>query len=234
MNTQKKYKHSLFKKSFSLLLFSVFFTKPCLGMPFFPVHQKNTIIMLCPAGDAKNPGRTLTAGYERGQTFRFAEQLQQKLSQHYGFQTIIARKPGYYSTNLQTASFANQLSCNFFLKIHIYKENIVKPQIYMYHHVYNPLTDSTLKSFSAYDFIPLHLAHTCNICTSKAIGDKIKTSLSKDTKKFDCYGPYGIPLVSLVGILAPALLIEIGIDQDNKWQTMIDEITQSLHVLVDL
>ncbi len=205
------------------------------GMPYFLMPTKQTIVMLCPAGDAHDPGRKLKEGYERGQAFKFAEQLQAKLSEFYGLRVFISRKLGQAMTPLQTALFANRLHVDFFLKIHLYKEQTAKPKLDVYQHVYNPLTDFTHQKFSSCDFIPLHLAHTINIHTSKMMGSKMVETLAGEqySKKFDCQGLHGVPLVPLVGITAPALLLEIGINRDDKWHSLINAVSQSLGFLMD-
>jgi len=225
----------MIKKVFLFFFAITSFITNITCMYYFQPPQKRTLVMLSPAGDAHDPQRELAIGYERGQTLEFAHQLKKKLIDFYGIQALLSRSPGQDTIALQTASFANRLNINFFLQIHMYKEEAAKPKIFIYQLVYNPLTDFAQKHLSIHDFIPLHLAHTLNIHTSKTFGQQMKKSLSQKhyDKLFNCYGLYGIPLSPLAGITAPALLIEIGINRDDKWHALVDAVAESLEFLVE-
>jgi hypothetical protein len=54
----------------------------------------------------------------------------------------------------------------------------------------------------------------------------------ENQRLFDFYGPVGIPLKPLVGIVSPAILIEIGLNQDSGWQPLIDPLVESLKFIV--
>lgn len=192
------------------------------------------IIMIDPAGHAKNVGRTLVEGFERGETFKFAEALQKALQERYRVRPIISRTLNEEILPLQISSFSNRLGTDFFFRIHMYREETVKPKIFLYHLVFNPLIDWAKKTvFEACYLIPIHRAHFRSIYRTKFIGIKMKEALSssKCQKYLDCYGLYGIPLKNLVGILAPAILLEIGLCEENKWRGLIKPIVESMSFL---
>ncbi|MFH1832240.1 MAG: hypothetical protein ABH827_05585 [bacterium] len=197
-------------------------------------QPKYNTIMIDPAGDVGHPERKLSQGYERAQTLAFAEALKQALYTRYGTTALLTRTAGEEIQPLQIASFANRLDIDFFLRIQIYKEESAKPKIFIYQRVQNPLLDFAANTYSPLDFIPLDQSHIRNINTSKLLGQHMQTVFTQtkeDKKKFDFYGPFGLPIAPLAGIIAPALLLEIGIDKDYKWQSLIDDIVDSLSFL---
>ena len=189
--------------------------------------------MIDPAGHAKNVGRRLVESYERGETFKFAEKLKDALNEKYGIRSVLTRFPGEEIIDLQNASFANRLQVSFYFSLHIYRESGVKPKIYIYHLVYDPIVDLAKRTIDELLFVPINRAHFANITTTMFFGRKMKEVLSQSNyqKQFDFYGPYGIPFKPLIGITAPAIGIEVGIDQEDKWQNLIDPLVESLSFL---
>lgn len=198
----------------------------------FP-QQNQVTIMLDPAGHARNTGRRLVNSFERAETLKLAESLRAMLESRYNLKVILTRSPGEEIVPLQNASFANRLSVDFFLSLHIYKEESVKPRLYAYHLVYNPVADFAQRMLEPLAFIPIHQAHFANIHKTTLAGKMMKSKLiqAENQKLFDFHGLFGVPIKPLVGITAPALLLEIGINDDEKWQNLIEPIVDSLSFL---
>jgi len=236
-NILKKYtikvrtsEHMLYK--FLLKKILSLFIVLTLCCPITWVYTKK-IIMLSPAGHTQHIGRTLSHGYERGQTLKCAEQLQQLLQNNYNIDVILARRPGQEIAPLQIASFANRCNIDFFLSLHFYKETVAKPKMFIYHLVYNPLTDFVKHRWDRFAFIPIHRAHLHNIGTTKTMGVTLKNFLLDTYKKqFTLSGPFGIPVKPLVGITAPALTLEIGLNDDASWQTLLEPLAQGINHLM--
>jgi len=190
-------------------------------------------IMLDPAGHAKNTGRKLINSYERAETLKLAESLSTILEDRYKLKVVFTRSPGEEIVPLQNASFANRLDVDFFLSLHIYKEETAKPKIFAYHLVFNPVADFAKRTIDPLSFIPVHQAHFTSINRTVFAGNMIKSTLNSQQyqKQFDFYGLYGIPLKPLVGMSVPALLLEIGINEDDKWQSLVEPIIDSLFFL---
>ncbi len=207
-------------------LFLLVFTR----LSSFNAIQNQSLVMIDPAGHAKNVGRRLVESYERGETFKFAEKLKDALNEKYGVRSVLTRFPGEEIIDLQNASFANRLQVTFYCSLHIYRESSVKPKIYIYHLVYDPIVDLAKRTIDELLFVPIHQAHFANIGTTVFFGKRMKEILSQSDyqKQFDFYGPYGIPFKPLVGITAPAIGIEVGIDQEDKWQNLVDPLVESL------
>lgn len=222
---------SVIKKCFFLHIIIVFFAQKTFA-------DKPVIVMINPAGHAKNVGRKLLFGeYERTVSYDFAEKLQQALKDKYGVRTVLTRFVGEEIVDpLQNASFANRLGVDFYLSLHFYGEESVKPKIFIYSLVYNPVMDFARRTFDLPFFIPIHQAHFGNIYKSKDLGKKMKEILtsSQYQKLFDCYGLFGIPIRPLCGILAPAISIEIGLHQESAIKTLIEPIVESLNFLKEM
>ncbi len=231
--------HSLYQASYAHLSLYTPHEYKKNNANLFDNTQK--IITLNPAGDAQKLGRKLANGYERGTTLKLAEALEQKLKNeiknkkpHSNTHVVLARTPGQAHTQLETAAFANRLKTNFFISVHVYHEKTPKPKIFLYQRVTNPLTDFTPRTFDTLSFLPVTQAHLPEISTSRTFGEKLKTHLSQKDylKQFDTYGLFGIPLNTLKGVTAPALTIEIGINQDNKWHVFIDPLAEGILALL--
>lgn len=199
------------------------------------LEQSPILVMIDPAGHAKNVGRRLVESYERGETFKFAEKLKDALSEKYGVRSVLTRYPGEEIIELQNASFANRLQVDFYLSLNIYREESVKPKIFVYHLVYDPMVDLARRIIDNLLFIPIHQAHFKNIHRTKFLCNHMRSILFKPDyqKKFDFYGPYGIPFKPLIGVTAPAIGIELGISEEDKWQNLVEPLVESLKFLRD-
>lgn len=222
---------SVMKKSFFSGILFIFLLQTVFA-------DKSVVMMINPAGHAKNVGRKLIFGeYERTVSYDFAEKLQQALKDKYGVRTVLTRFVGEEIVDpLQNASFANRLGVDFYLSLHFYGEESVKPKIFIYSLVYNPMMDLARRTFDLPFFIPVHQAHFGNIYRSKDLSKKMKEilTLPQYQKLFDCYGPFGIPIKPLCGILAPAITIEIGLHQESAIKTLIEPIVESLNFLKEM
>jgi len=194
------------------------------------------IVLLDPAGHAKEPGRMIVEGYERSETLKFALQLKKSLENKYGVRAVVSRTPGEEILPLQIPSFANRIGSQFFLRINMYRQDSEKPQIFLYHLTFDPFGDCSKKNSDDLQLTHLDQAHTKNILTTKKFGSKIYEYLNQDQfkKYFDCSPLIGIPTKHLSGIIAPAILLEIGICRENKWESMVEHISESLGFLKNL
>lgn len=197
------------------------------------IYSRETVILLDPAGHAKNTGRRLVDGYERAQTFQLASSLRQELEQKYNFKVLITRYPGEEIIDLQNASFSNRLEVDLFISLNIFWQENIKPKIYVYYLTYNPLIDFTCKISDILDFIPLEKSHYININKTRLYSENIKKILltENNQKQFDYYGPYAIPFKPLKGIIAPAIAIEIGICEEEGWKNLVNSLVECLFFL---
>lgn len=199
----------------------------------FNIKMDPIFVMINPAGHAKDVGRRLVDDYERSTAFKMAQILKERLQDEYGIRCVLTRYPGEEIVDLQNASFSNRLGVDFYLDLRIFRQEEVKPKIFVYHLVYNPIVDFATRTFDPYKFIPVGQSHFFNINKTMIYGHKIKDFLnSQDYKKnFDCLGLFGIPIKPLVGLIAPAICIEIGICEQDQWQSLVEPIVKSLSFL---
>jgi len=190
------------------------------------------LVMINP-GDGKGTGRMIVDGYERGVTMNMAEELGKKLSERYGVRCVVTRKPGEELKDLQGASFANRMNADFFISLHAYHQEQLKPHLYLYHLVYNPLVDCTPHQFVPLTFIPLHQAHFFRCLQTRQLGEAIKDILGQSHHKkiLDVDGIFGIPFRPLCGIVAPALALEVGLSHEGHWKTIISSLVESMSFL---
>jgi N-acetylmuramoyl-L-alanine amidase len=218
------------KAFFAFLSFFLFF--PQIS-PHFWQQKPKKLVMINPDGDVKKVGRKLVEMYERGVTLQFAEQLQKALQAKYNCSVVLTRSTGEVVLPLQNASFSNRSSADFYLSLHVYRQEEPKPKLHLYHLVFNPMVDLAQNGINLLAFIPLYQAHFKNIKQTLSYAKNIKNVLNDDVykNKLDFYGPFGIPFKPLVGILAPAVAIEVGICQDNYWKHLVDPIVEALKYL---
>ncbi len=203
--------------------------------PFLDPSLKGAkkVIMINPAGHAGDPGRSLS-GFERAATFRFAQELQSAFERAYDFRVVLTRVPGEKIVDFQNASFANRLNVDLFISVHLFKLESVRPKVYVYQHVADPVGDFVDRTFPSLKMISVLQAHQVSIFRTKNIGQQLSNALSgaDNQKIFDFGGFYGIPLKPLCGIVAPALLIEVGVNQDDDWHVVLEAIVRGLGGLV--
>ncbi|MFC1894408.1 N-acetylmuramoyl-L-alanine amidase [Candidatus Dependentiae bacterium] len=196
-------------------------------------QEKQFVVMINPAGHAKNVGRRLVESVERAITFDFAKSLKKALQEQYNVRVILTRYPGEEIVDWESASFSNRLGVDFYLSLHVYREEVLKPKVFLYHLLYNSLIDLAPHNFVPYSFVAVHNAHFANIKTTRLWGEDMKQSLTSDInqKSFDFYGLFGIPFKPLCGIIAPALAIELGICKEDQWRSLIYALVESMGFL---
>lgn len=193
-----------------------------------------SLVMINPAGHAKSVGRRIVDDYERSISFKMAEVLKERLQKEYGLRVILTRYPGEEIVELQNASFANRLGVDFYIDLRICRQSLVKPKIFIYHLIYNPVIDLVPRTFDPYKFVPVKKAHFFNISKTVDYATKLKNILSQQNykKSFDCLGVFGVPIKPLAGIVAPAICLELSISSQDQWKThFIDPIVKALSFL---
>lgn len=212
---------------FFLLLFtSYLFLRPISQQNFF-------LIMLAPAGDAKNIGRIIGDSFERGITLQYAEQLKKIVEAQCSNVTIIVNRfPGDVISPLQNASFANRLQVDLFISIHFYQTTEIKPHLHLYQFSYN---DDFITLPSVLSFYPYDQAHLFNKEKTALYISTIKQVCEKNEyqKLFTTNPIIKIPFKPLIGVIAPAIGIEIGLKNSLDWQQYIGPLAQSIFVIVE-
>ena len=191
--------------------------------------------MLDPAGDGKNPGRTIENSFERGLTLKIAEQLERLLKAEYPYlRVVISRKPGQLLDQPQIAQFSNRTGINFFLSIHCYHEQASRPSLTLYHMIRNPTTDWWQQPAQQPTLLPAKLAYIQSLKTTKSLMNVFSESLSAQTQAYGFHfvGGFSLPLRTFYGIAAPALVIECGLRTEKDIDIVIPSLKNAIvHVL---
>lgn len=206
------------------IFFSFFFVVHC------QVFARSNILMLDPAGDARQRGRMLCNGYERAETLKFAEAIKKRLSERWRGEIVIARTLGEEKLPLQIPSFANRLNVDLLLHVSMYhQKKASKPRATIYQLVFNAMLDFAPRSYQPLTFVPLEQAHFANIHTTKHMGRLLQEFLQQNhAKLLDVKGPIGLPLKPLIGAVGPALLLEVGLHEDDQWETLVNPVVDGL------
>ncbi len=198
---------------------------------FLRVLGSNSPIMLLdPAGHSGDVGRWLVKGSERGETLKFAKSLEKELVKKYKVRSVLSRSTDEEVLDLQIPSFSNRLGADFFLRIHMYKQEDEKPKLFLYHLLFDKVFDISVRSTEKFSFVSVRRAHFFNINKTIIWGNKMYEYLNKEkfNKHFDCYKLKGLPLKHLIGITAPAILLEIGLCRESMWKNLIEPIAEAL------
>lgn len=207
------------KKYFSVLFIFIFFgllAKKDAGQDF--------VIMLDPAGDAKNTGRQIDDSLERGITMQFVQKLKNYVEQKYkNIKIVLTRDAGQRVEALQNASYANRLGVDFYLNVNFYKENNVKSQVYVYTFSYKDEFQMTAKRGELH-FYPYDMAHLINRGISLNFADIVRSvfSTGSRSKYFDFCGVFSVPFKPLIGVKAPAVAIEIGLNKKDDFNNLTE------------
>lgn len=179
-------------------------------------------IMIDPSGDAKHTGRVIQDTFERGITLQCAELLKKELNQTLPHvRVVLTRVPGETIQPLQNASFANRLQVDFYISISFYLEPDIPSHISIYQYI-TQQTD-TWHKFEPLSFYHVSQAHLINLNLTTKLGKQLLEILQNNNINpfFKPQGLFAIPYKPLLGIKAPALAIEAGINHKDDYKYLI-------------
>jgi len=210
-------------------------------VPSLISSQQLCTIMIEPAGDAQYTGRVIDDMFERGITLQCAQELKKVLeSLNKNCRVVLSRFPGEIVEPLQNAAFANRLKTTLYVAINMYQlphttqqTTDAVPEINVYHYLYHPTTDFWQRNSALLTCEPYHQAHVPQSLTSHAIAHTLFKNL-KQIKPFagELKRCAGLPLKSLSGIVAPAIIIELGIPHKHAWQALMVQLAQHINQLI--
>lgn len=191
-------------------------------------------IMIDPAGDAKHTGRLIVDTLERGISLQFAQALKERLSKLFtNIRIVITRVSGETIQPLQNASFANRLNVDLYLSLYFYHELQTPCHITIYYYLEHPVTDQwhVTKELTWYH---VHQAHLINLEKTKIWGQSMLETFTekKWSKFFMAHGLIGMPFLPLIGIKAPALALEVGLQNKKDWQMLIDPLVAAIEKII--
>ena len=197
----------------------------------FNQHKPPTItLMLDPAGDAQHTGRQLDGNFERGITLQCAERIKTTLEQrHPHVRVVITRSPGEALEPLHNANFANRLNVDCYISLHLYQETATKPRLYIYYFCDG---DDLIGKKQELAFYPYDKAHLLTMPTTKKYSSALQHALSQ-THLIDVQGVFKLPFKPLIGIKAPALAIEIGLQSKDTWPSYSTVLADGLSAIIE-
>lgn len=216
---------------------SFFGSHPEPQIPVEPI--KKIAIMLDPAGDSCNPGRTIEDHYERGISLMCAQQIKQLLeSRSQNIEVLITRSAGEQDEPepFQNISFANKIQVNLYISLNFFYTLEEKSKIWIYYLSYNPVTDYWDKKQEQLSFYPYNTVHTRLLDTTKQIGLQLLDSLKKSEKQTHVIpqGLFGIPFRPLAGLTSCALAFEISLPKKNSWKNVVESLVSAIESTVGL
>lgn len=227
-------------KSFLLIACTIFlevlpwsFFSETLRPPLVPEKPPFTV-MIDPAGDARNPGRVIDDTYERSLTMQCAEELKQLLeTEPHRCRVILTRFAGEAVEPFQNITFANRLGVNLYISLNFFQQTTETPSLYWYTLLYDPATDFAVKKGPGLELLPYDQAYKLSLAQTKQYGALAYAYCSESSKTYhvQCTPPMAIPYKPLVGIMAPALGIEIGILHKNQGKLLAPLIAQAIKAI---
>lgn len=199
------------------------------------VYHKPFTIMIDPSGDLRNARRVIDDTFERGLTMQCSQEIKNILESRIPrIRIILARIAGEITEPLQNAHFSNRLQTDFYISLHFYQTKQPHSQIYLYYVLYNPITDFWAKRDSSLTFEPYDQAYKISINKTFKWANFMLNSLKDQEKeyKYIIKGLYGVPFKPLIGITAPALAIEIGLNKKDSWKAMVEPIAQAISQII--
>ena len=193
-------------------------TQPTLPTPLV---RPSFTLMIDPSGDARDAGREIEDTFERTLTMQYAQELKKTIEGHLpGVRVILTRFQGETVEPLQNAAFANRINAQLFVSLNFYQTKSKKTQVHLYYLMYNPGTDLWGMKTDDLILLPFDQAYKLSIKKTDALAKTFYEHLKKDerTVGIHCHTPLGLPFKPLVGIVCPALALEMGIKKKDDWK----------------
>ncbi len=185
------------------------------------------VLMLYLPTDTKG-GRIIDGEFEKDILFSWARVLQDQLTQTIpSLQVIILGQTEKEYDQTKLISQANRLNPHFILSLNLFQTES-RPQLFIYHVLLSKEPPVWKKSTSLF-FVPYEQAYIKHAHKSTFIGQNIYASLSMQKKEaYELKTFLGIPYKPLMGLLPPALGIELGSTNAKSWELTIPSLTEAL------
>lgn len=222
--------HTRFQASLYIVAITLLAQSCALAGVKYP--KKTFTLMINPAGNLQSTERLINNTFERSIALHAAEALKQELENSCpSISVILTRTPGHKTNIIHNAHFANSLNVNLFLSLHFYQETETKPHLYIYRFSYN--NELTIKP-SDFTFYRYDQSYFFN-ATSSAAAARILTQTwiqCPHERQFTTHSVTGFPCTSLIGVISPALALDIGIKNQTDWQQYIQPLVEGIRALV--
>lgn len=198
-----------------------------------PAHQNNPTqmsltILFAPYGDAQNKGRTIADSFERTIALQCAHLIKKSVMAENQDLTIqvLPTTRDMISTH-QRATLANKKNIDLVISLNFYQELSAQSHCNIYYYVRNSATDFWKNKKNTLSLEPYDQAYKKSLNESHAIALHLKETVNSLSNSLVC-NVVGIPYKPLVGIIKPAIALEIGTQNSSDLQTLVPILTQAL------
>jgi N-acetylmuramoyl-L-alanine amidase len=199
----------------------------CIGFMAFMLAKEEIFTIVIDPSDAP---RQLATAFARGATLQCAQEIQKYFKSQQQVHIIITRTPGSHLSHENYAQMSNRFGARLYIHISFFQETEVKPRLYLYYHDYGDIILQNSKEPVWYTYESAH--HASQKCIKK-YADLLTTKLHMEMHaKYHIFPVLGIPCAPLIGILAPALMIEIGLLQADAWQSCVQPLCCALEAII--
>ena len=174
-------------------------------------HKRDITLMLDPAGDANTPGRMIGNYTEQSLANNIAKALKKQLESS-SLTILISHDNNQTLSSIAKAQATNTQPVDLFIHLTIGQ---AASSLGVYHYVTSPKDLSDNDKRNELTLAPYTYAHL----GSAMVSAYLTRTLAQNHPEITAYA--ALPLRPLVGITAPALVIEIGLANSNAWQDLM-------------
>lgn len=195
--------------------------------------QERIVIMIDPYGDVRSAGRVIGNRFESELTHACAQKIKQEIEREYDYVSIvISRTVGEQSYELARAQYANRLEVRGFFSIQFFHETAPIARWFMYRYGQSGHMEFKPQSHS---FLSIDQAYLIKQDFTDELVRSIDPLLGrKEQKCFEYQGVATLPCSPLKGVIAPALLCEVGLKSPDDWMFACHEIKEIIRALIAL
>lgn len=191
-------------------------------------------IILDPAGDARIAGRVIGDSYERSLTFQCLDLVRDYLESHIRtVRVLLTRLPGETLEPLQNVAFANRLKADLYVSVHMYPAQNKVTDLNVYYDVSKPGI-AECSAERQLDLKPYNDGserfQKASYCVAAFFERFITDTFRHDQVKI--HRPLGVPCKPLIGVMAPAVALEIGLHDKNDVAMNAEYIGRSIENLI--
>lgn len=192
--------------------------------------QQQFTIMIDPTGDGQYTGREIQDSFERGLTLQCAQELKQQITdQCKHVRVILTRAAGETIQPMHNALFANRLQADLYLRIGFYSEPDLPSHIALFYTCNHP--QDFWQKINSLQFFHIDQAYLLNLKLTQELATTFLNILQQDQRHFIPYGAFAVPLQPFIGIQAPALYLETGLNGTTDWKQIIKPIVRFVQTL---
>lgn len=210
------------KKNIFILFLSVSITQA--------IHS--FVLMFYLPTDAKG-GRIINGEFEKDILSEWAAVLQDQLKEKKPeIQVVILGQTEKEYDHIKLISQANRINPDLIISLNAFSAQS-RPQLFLYHVLFSTELSSWQKP-TGLRFISYEQAYMTHAHQSNLFGKHIYGSLKIHTKEpYELRSFLGIPYKPLMGLLPPALGIELGSTNAKSWELTIASLVQAFIVTID-